>query len=260
MLRVCWCHLAIVSSMTMAKAAATVSVDKSKSNPFNGSSNQRCMCSWKKPDTWPVAADLETKLPWCEYLRQIIAQHADDDDVWNGDPYKVTGKRDIKQCSDKVVALRMSLQHHVPGFKDKSDHPHFIVARHHSPRALLEWRLAWNIKSGTTFLSKEQAASITKKDLFGSRRFTENCNKVSNLLAKARRSPSTPADGNKFIQAPVATKIEVEEIVKTFFTPSTLVRLRTRKERVMQTEQKARAESVEKPTALCHDWGCVAED
>jgi hypothetical protein len=112
------------------------------------------MCSWKRPDTWPVTEDLETKLTWCEYLRQQIAQHGDDNDVWNGDPYKVNGKRDTEQYSDQVVALRMSLQQHVPGFKDKSNHQNFIVARHHFPRALLEYRPVWNMKVLTTFLSK----------------------------------------------------------------------------------------------------------
>jgi hypothetical protein len=71
----------------------------------HGSAIQGCMCSWKRPDTWPATKDLETMLTWCKYIRQQITQHGDDDNVWNGDPYNVIGKRDIKHCSDKVVAL-----------------------------------------------------------------------------------------------------------------------------------------------------------
>jgi hypothetical protein len=140
----------------------------------------------------------------------------------------------------------MSLQHHVPGFKGKSNHPHFIVARHHFQRALLECRPAWNIKIGTTFLSREQAELVAGKD-FGNGKFTENCNKVSKLLAKAGRSASKPADGNNFTQAPVATTIEVEDFVKTLLPPSTSFRLWRRKERLVQAEQESMAETVEKP-------------
>jgi hypothetical protein len=199
----------------MATAAATVAIKMPKSNPVHGSSFRGCYCSWKKPDTWPVAEDLDTTLPWCEYLRQkIVAQHADTDHVWNGDPYRIRGTDDIQKCSDKVVALRMSLQQHVPGFKDQSDRPNFSVARHHFPQALLECHRVWNMKATTRFLSREQAELVAQKDQFGSGRFKENCNKVSKLLAKAGRSPSNPEDENKFIQAPVVTKIEVEDFRK----------------------------------------------
>ena len=180
--------------VTMAEAA-TMDVKKPKSNPFHGSSYERCMCSWKKPDAWPIISDLETDLPWCEYLRQKTAQHADADHVWNGDTHKIKGMRDIEDCSDKVIALRMSLQHHVPGFKEKSVFPHFVVARHHFPQALLECRPALKIKIATTFLSKGQAELVAKKD-YGKGRITESCNLVSKLLAKAGRSPLKPADAN----------------------------------------------------------------
>ena len=171
--------------MTTPAASVAIKKPKSKSNPLDGSTYKRCMCSWKKPDTWPVTADLETQLPWCEYLLQTVAQHADSDDVWHGVPFRFVAKDDIKQSSEKMIALRISVQQHVPGFEDKSNQPNFIIARHHFPRALLECRPAWNIKIGTTFLSKEQAQLIAEKDRFGSRRFIENCNQVSKLLAKA---------------------------------------------------------------------------
>jgi hypothetical protein len=188
------------------------------------------MCSWKRPDTWPVTEDLETKLTWCEYLWQQIAQHGDNDDLWNGDPYNLIGKRDMEQCSDKVVVLRLSLQRHVPGLKDKSNYQNCIVARHQFLRVLLECRTAWNIKVGTTFLRKEQAELSAERDHFGISRFKENCNKVAKLLAKAGRFSSKPADGNKFIQAPVVTKIEVEDFTKTVLTPSMLLHLQRRNE------------------------------
>ena len=138
------------AAMTTAAASVAIKKPKSKSNPLHGSSYKRCMCSWKKPDTWPVPADLETQLPWCEYLLQKVALHADSDDVWCGVPYRFMAKDDIKQSSEKMIALRISVQQHVPGFEDKSDQPNFIIARHHFPRALLECRPAWNIKIGTT--------------------------------------------------------------------------------------------------------------
>jgi hypothetical protein len=80
---------------------------------------------------------------------------------------------------------------------------------------LLVCNPAWNIKVGTTFLSKEQAQLMAEKDWFGSRRFIENFNKISKLLAKAGRSTSRPTDMKKFIQVPVAPKIEVKDFVKT---------------------------------------------
>ena len=125
------------------------------------------MCSWKKLDAWPVTSDLETELPWCKYLRQKTAQHADNDHVWNGDTHKIKGMRDVEHCSDKVIALQMSLQHHVPGFKGNSDLPHFVVARHQFPhqfpQTLLECRPALKVKYATTFLSKGQAELAAKK-------------------------------------------------------------------------------------------------
>jgi hypothetical protein len=137
--------------------------------------------------------------------------------------------RFLANHSNKMVTLRMSIQQHVPGFKDKRDYPNFVIARRHFPRVLLECRAAWKIKAGTTFLSTVQAELlITKRDIFGSGRFKENCNKVSRLLAKAGRSNIESSDGNKFVQAPVVTKSRVEELVKKLLTPS---RLQWRKER-----------------------------
>jgi hypothetical protein len=140
--------------------------------------------------------------------------------VWSS--VQVSGKNDAKQSSEKMVALRMAIQHHVPGFEDKSHRLEFIIARNHFPQALLECRAAWKIKAGTTFLSTEQAQLIAERDHFGSARFKETCNKVSTLLEKAGRSTLKSSDANKFVQAPVASKIEVEEYVKTWLTPSRL--------------------------------------
>jgi hypothetical protein len=93
-----------------------------------------CGCSWKKPDTWPITADLETQLPWCEYLLQTVVQHDNSDNVWHGVPYRFVAKDDIKQSSEtKMIALKMSFQQHVLGFEDKSDQPNFIIARHNFP-------------------------------------------------------------------------------------------------------------------------------
>ena len=220
---------------------------KLKSNPSHGSSDERCMCSWKKPDAWPVTSDLETDLPWCEYLRQKTAQHADNNHVWNGDTHKIKGMRDINNCSDKVTALRMSLQHHVPGFKENSDLPHFVVARHHFPQALLECRPAWKIKYATPFLSQGQAELVAEKD-YGKGRVTESCNLVSKLLAKAGGSLSKPADGNKFVQAPVTSKVEVEDFVKSLLSPAASLRLHRRFESVTKAEEEATiVETVETP-------------
>jgi hypothetical protein len=84
--------------------------------------------------------------------------------------------------------------------------------KHHFPQVLLECRAAWKIKVGPSFLSKEQAELIAKRDIFGSGgRFKKNCNKVSKLLEKAGRSTSKSSDGNKFVQAPVATKNKVKD-------------------------------------------------
>jgi hypothetical protein len=92
------------------------------------------MCSWKKPRTWPATADLDTRLPpWCEYIFQKITQHAGSDDVWCGVPYRFLAKNGIKQSYKKMVAIRMAIQHHVPGFEDKSNRPEFIIAKHHFP-------------------------------------------------------------------------------------------------------------------------------
>jgi hypothetical protein len=52
---------------------------------------------------------LETKLPWCEYPLQKVAQHADSDNIWHGVPYRFLAKENIKQGSEKMAALRMSL-------------------------------------------------------------------------------------------------------------------------------------------------------
>jgi hypothetical protein len=45
-----------------------------KVKAFHPSSNQRCMCSWKKLETWLATADLdmghEGQHPWREYLWQ----------------------------------------------------------------------------------------------------------------------------------------------------------------------------------------------
>jgi hypothetical protein len=102
----------------------------------------------------------------------------------------------------------MSLQQHVPGFEDQSDRPNFSVARHHFLQALLECRRVWNMKATTRFLScREQAELVVQKDQLDSGRFKENCYKISKLLAKAGRSPSNPADKNKFIQAPLKSRI-----------------------------------------------------
>ena len=94
------------AAMTTPAASVAIKKPKSKSNPLDGSTYKRCMCSWKKPDTWPVTADLETQLPWCVYLLQTVAQHADSDDVWHGVPYRFVAKDDIKQSSEKIIALR----------------------------------------------------------------------------------------------------------------------------------------------------------
>jgi hypothetical protein len=145
-------------------------------------------------------------------------------------------KNDIKQSSEKMVALRMAIQHHVPRFEDKSDRPELIIARHHFPQALLECRVAWKIKAGTTFLSTKQAQLIAERDHFGSAGFKETCNKVSTLLLeKAGRSTFKSSDANKFVQAPVASKIKVEEYVKTWLTPS---RLQRRKEKGERRKEK----------------------
>lgn len=105
-----------------------------------------------------------------------------------------------------------------------------------------------DIKVGTTFLSTDQAELITMRDIFGSGRFTENCNKVLCLLAKSGRSTLKYSDGNKFVQAPVVTKSEVKEIVKALLTP---LRMQRRKERVVvQAAQKLTAEPVKKPRVL----------
>jgi hypothetical protein len=152
------------------------------------------MCSWKKSRPWPATADLDTRLPWCEYLFQKITQHADSDNVWCGVPYRFLAKNDIKQSSKKIVALRMAIQHQVPRFGDKSNRPEFIIARHHFPRALLECRAAWKIKAGTTFLSTEQAQLIAKRDHFDSVWNKETCNKVLTLLEKAGRSTLKSSD------------------------------------------------------------------
>jgi hypothetical protein len=235
----------------MATAAATVAIKKPTSNPFHGSSFQGCMCSWKKPDTWPAAEDLDTTLPWCEHLRQkILAQNADTDHVRNGNPHSVRGKEDIQKCSDKVVALRMAFQQHLPGFEFQSDRPNFTTVRHNFPQALLECRKLWNMKTSSTFLTKKEAEVVAQKDLFGSGRFKENCDKISKLLAKAGRSLSNPEDKDKFIQAPVATKIEVEDFVKTFLTASASARLQRRKEQLMQVKETSTTEPVEKPRVL----------
>jgi hypothetical protein len=158
----------------------------------NNSEQSGCMCSWKKPDTWPAAKDLDRTLPWCEHLWQKTAQNADTDHVWDGNPCRIMGKEDIQKCSGEVVALRMAFQQHVPGFEFQSDRPNFTTARHHFPPALLECGKLWNMKTSTTFLTKKQAELVAQKDLFGSGRFKENCNKVSKLLAKAGRSLSNP--------------------------------------------------------------------
>jgi hypothetical protein len=65
---------------TMSTVSATMAIKKPtlKSKHFHASFNHRCMCSWKKP-----AIELtDTELPWCEYLWQKVAQHADSNDVW----------------------------------------------------------------------------------------------------------------------------------------------------------------------------------
>jgi hypothetical protein len=91
------------------------------------------MCSWKKPWNWPAPADLATRLPWCNYIFQKITQHANSDGVWCGVLHRFLAKNDIKQSTKKMVALRMAIQHHVPGFEDKNDHPEFIIGRQHFP-------------------------------------------------------------------------------------------------------------------------------
>jgi hypothetical protein len=113
---------------------------------------------------------------------------------------------------------------------------------------LLECQAAWKIKAGTNFLSNGQAQLIAERDHFGSARFKETCNKLSTLLEKAGRSTLKSSDANKFVQAPVALKIESEEYVKIWSTPS---RLQRRKERaVVQAGQKLTAEPIEKPRVL----------
>jgi hypothetical protein len=72
------------------------------------------------------------------------------------------------------------------------------------------------IKAGTTLLSTKQAQLIAKRYYFGSARFKETCNKVLTLLEKAGRSTLKSSDDNKFVQAPVASKIEVEEYLVRF--------------------------------------------
>jgi hypothetical protein len=78
----------------------------------------------------------------------------------------------------------------------------------------------------------------------------ENCNKVSKLLEKAgRRSISKSSDGNKFVQAPVATKTEVKDFVKTLLPSPASLRLQRKKEReqerLMPAAQKSAAEPME---------------
>jgi hypothetical protein len=120
----------------MSTAAATVAIKKAKfkSKLFHGSSNHGCMCSWKKLETWPATADLDTELPWYKNLSQKVAQHADSNDIWFGVPYRFLAKDDIrKQSSERMVSFRMSIQQHGPRFEDSSDCPYFIISRHHFP-------------------------------------------------------------------------------------------------------------------------------
>ena len=122
----------------MSTAAATVAIKKpkSKSNLFHGSSDHECMCSWKKPKTWPATADLDTKLPWCEYIWQKVAQHADSNDVWFGVPYRFVAK-DINQSSEKTVALRMSIQKYLD-LKTKA------IIHTSSSRDIISLERCWN--------------------------------------------------------------------------------------------------------------------
>jgi hypothetical protein len=71
----------LIFATTISTAAAMVAIKKLKYQKaevkvkaFHPSSNQRCMCSWKKLETWLATADLdmghEGQHPWREYLWQ----------------------------------------------------------------------------------------------------------------------------------------------------------------------------------------------
>jgi hypothetical protein len=121
----------------MSTVAATVAIKKPalKSKLFHASLNNRCMCSWKKLETWPAIKVTYMELPRCEYLWQKVAQHADSNDVWLGLPCRF-----LANGADKMVVLRMSIQQHALNLKTKE------IIQTSSSRDITSLECCWNAK------------------------------------------------------------------------------------------------------------------
>jgi hypothetical protein len=136
-----------------------------------------CLCNWDE----------------CREIRRLLFEHQGKEDVWCQQLHFVRiNALDHTNISDKVLALRASIVRHVPGFEGLKDDRTFVLAPHHFPRALLDFRKKHAIKLITAQITPFQMGLIVKDDI--SSRLKEGCDSVGAILSPIWRHLSKIPD------------------------------------------------------------------
>ena len=164
-----------------------------------------CVCDWEE----------------CSQIRELLQEHAPDDDPWKGRLYRVNENF----ASRKVTALRCSIAHHFSLDSSAISKSTVCVARHHWSRNLIADNPT---RSFSTPISVELARKIDTQD--GTSRHQEFCNNIGRILSQSSVSslliqPMSTSDlksgiGTKFVQAPVVSKEYALHYVQAFLNSS----------------------------------------